>query len=215
MTRRVVSEARLRREGALWSAIRWIHRRRPLLTAVFVIGVILLALLDDTTPARLLRPRPDAGFVLPWLLMVAGVAIRIWGAGNLQKNQEVTRTGIYRMVRHPLYVGSLAMFLAMFVTVGSALIGAVLFLTMVGLVYYPTMLDEEAYLESKFPDDFVEHASLPRLIPNPLRLGEALRTDRFTVRAATGNLGIRSLGFLIALPLLLEVIRMLEVTPTP
>lgn len=202
-----------RREGALWDAIRWIHRRRPFLTAIFVIGVIGLALVDDSTPARLLRPRAEPGFLIPWLLMLFGVAVRLWGSGNLRKNQEVTRTGIYRMVRHPLYVGSLAMFLAMFVTVGDAVVGAALFLAMVVLVYYPTMLDEEAYLESRFPNDSAEHATLPRLIPNPLRLGDALRTDRFSFRAALGNLGIRSLGFLVALPLLLEIIRAVELTP--
>ena len=199
-----------RHEGALWDSIRWIHRRRPFLTAVFVLAVIGLALVDDTRPADLLHPRARAGFVLPWLLMIAGVAIRIWGAGNLRKNQEITRAGIYRMVRHPLYVGSLAMFLAMFVTVGSPLLGGVLFVAMVGLVYYPTMLDEEAYLYRKFPEQKADHAGLPRLLPNPLRLGDALRSDRFTFRAAWRNFGMRSLGFLVALPLLLEIIRWLE-----
>lgn len=200
----------LSQEGALRDAIRWIHRRRPFLTAVFVIAVIALALVDDTRPADLLHPRLSAGFVLPWLLMIGGVAVRIWGSGNLQKNQEVTRTGVYRMVRHPLYLGSLAIFLAMFSTVGDALTGALLFVAMVVLVYYPTMLDEEAYLQSKFPQQAAEHARLPRLIPNPFRITEALSTDRFTLRAAWGNLGLRSLGFLVALPLLLELIRWIE-----
>jgi protein-S-isoprenylcysteine O-methyltransferase Ste14 len=205
-----LSPAEPRREGALWDTIRWIHRRRPFLTAVFVLAVIGLALVDDTRPADLLRPRVSAGFVMPWLLMIVGVAIRIWGAGNLRKNQEITRTGVYRMVRHPLYVGSLAMFLAMFVTVGDPLVGAVLFVAMVGLVYYPTMVDEEAYLHRKFPAQKAEHAGLPRLLPNPLRLREAIRTDRFTFRAAWRNFGMRSLGFLVALPVLLEIIRGLE-----
>jgi protein-S-isoprenylcysteine O-methyltransferase Ste14 len=201
------------REGALWDTIRWIHRRRPLLTALFVLAAIGLALVDDTRPADLLRPRASAGFLLPWLLMVVGVAIRIWGAGNLRKNQEITRAGIYRMVRHPLYVGSLAMFLALFLTVGDPLVGAVLFLGMVVLVYYPTMLDEEAYLHAKFPEQKAEHSGLPRLLPNPLRLPDALRTDRFTFRAAWGNFGMRSLGFLVALPLLLELVRSVELKP--
>ena len=198
------------REGLLWDAIRWIHRRRPFLTAVFVIAVLGVALLGEDPPADLIHPRLDAGFVLPWLLMILGVGVRIWGAGNLRKNQEITSTGIYRMVRHPLYVGSLAMFLALFVTVGDPLIGALLFVTMVVLVYYPTMMDEEAYLESKFPEQTAEYSSLPRLVPNLARLPEALRTDRFALSSAHGNLGLRSLGFLLALPLLLEVIRALK-----
>jgi len=198
------------KSGSLWAAIRWIHRRRPLLTALFVLAVIGLALLDRDPPADLLRPRLSALFLIPWLLMLYGVGIRIWGAGNLRKNQEITRTGIYRMVRHPLYVGSLAMFLAMFLTVGNALTGLILFVAMVVLVYYPTMLDEEAYLETNFPEQTSGYLHLPRLVPNLLRLPEAMETDRFTFRTAYDNLGIRSAGFLIALPVLLEGLRWIE-----
>lgn len=199
-----------RREGALWDAIRWIHRRRPLLTAFFVVAVLTLGRLGDEPPADLIRPRLDLEFVVPWFLMILGVSIRIWGSGNLRKNQEITSTGIYRMVRHPLYSGSLAMFLALFLTVGHPLVGAALFVAMVVLVYYPTMLDEEAYLEQKFPEQTSAYAPLPRLFPSLRRFPEAMRTDRFTLRAAYGNLGVRSLGFLIALPLLLELLRALR-----
>ena len=30
---------------------------------------------------------------VPWTLTVIAAVVRIWGAGNLRKNQEVTRTG--------------------------------------------------------------------------------------------------------------------------
>jgi protein-S-isoprenylcysteine O-methyltransferase Ste14 len=205
-----MSEVRSAGDGPLWRAIRWIHRRRPFLTALFVVAVLVLALVHPDPPADLLRPRAELLFVLPWLLMIAGVGVRIWGAGNLRKNREITRTGIYRMVRHPLYVGSLAMFLAMFLTVGDPWVGAALFLLMVVLVYYPTMMDEEAYLREHFPEQTPGYIHLPRLVPNVFRIGEALRTDRFTVAAANANLGLRSLGFLVALPVLLELLRWLE-----
>lgn len=197
-------------KGPLWDAIRWIHRRRPFLTAVFVILLLIPALLGDHPPADLLRPRWDPLFVIPWALIFFGIAVRVWGAGNLRKNQEITSTGIYQMVRHPLYVGSLSIFLALFLTVGNPWVGLLLFLAMVFLVYYPTMMDEEAYLISRFPDHAAEYARLLRLIPNPARLGDALRTDRFTFRAAYHNLGLRSLSFIIILPLLLETIRFVK-----
>lgn len=197
--------------GALWDAIRWIHKRRPLLTALFVLAVIGSALADSHPPADLLRPRATAAFILPWVLMIVGVGVRIWGAGNLRKNREITRTGVYRMVRHPLYLGSLAMFLALFVTVGNPLVGLALFAGMVVLVYYPTMMDEEAYLQRNFPEQTQDYENLPRLLPSLARLSDALRTDRFTMKAAWSNFGVRSLGFLVALPLLLETLRWLEV----
>lgn len=202
-----MSPRHLGRTGPLWRVIRWIHRRRPLLTAFFVLAVIGLALAGDAPPADVIRPRGTVEFIVPWLLMIIGVGIRIWGAGNLRKNTEITRSGVYRMVRHPLYVGSLAMYLALFLTVGDALFGAVLFVLMVVLVYYPTMLDEEAHLESTFPEQTTDYSDLPRLLPSLRRLPQAVRTDRFSLAAARDNLGLRSLGFLIVLPLLLELIR--------
>lgn len=194
-------------KGLRWDVIRWIHRRRPLLTAVFVVLLLVLALLGDHPPAELLRPRWEPLFVIPWLLIIFGIAIRIWGAGNLRKNQEITSTGIYQMVRHPLYVGSLSIFLALFITVGNPWVGLGLFVAMVFLVYYPTMMNEEAYLISHFPEHVADYSRLLRLVPNPARLGDAMRTDRFTFRAAYHNLGLRSLGFIVILPLLLETIR--------
>lgn len=200
----------IRNKKPTWDVIRWIHRRRPFLTAVFVVLLLILALLGDHPPADLLRPRWEPLFVIPWGLILFGIAVRIWGAGNLRKNQEITSTGIYQMVRHPLYVGSLSIFLALFLTVGDPWVGLILFLTMVFLVYYPTMMDEEAYLISRFPQHVAGYSRLPRLVPNPARLGDALRTDRFTFSAAYHNLGLRSLGFLIILPLLLETLRVVK-----
>jgi protein-S-isoprenylcysteine O-methyltransferase Ste14 len=190
--------------------VQWIHRRRPLLTFAVCVVVVLLGLWDPAPPARLLDPGTGPVFWLAWGLVILGVAVRVWGSGNLRKNQEITRTGIYRMVRHPLYLGSLAVFLAFFITLGNPWIGAAFWAGMVAFVYYPTMMDEEAWLVLHYPEQTGEYAGLPRLLPNLLRLPEALRTDRFTLRAAWGNLGMRSLWALVALPIALELMRWVE-----
>jgi protein-S-isoprenylcysteine O-methyltransferase Ste14 len=190
--------------------VRWVHRRRPLLTFVVCVVVVGLALLDPSPPAELLRPRRSAAFWLPWVLVALGVGVRVWGSGNLRKNQEITRTGIYRMVRHPLYAGSLAVFLAFFLSIGNPVLGAVLWAGMVALVYYPTMIDEEAWLAAHYPDQTEEYRHLPRLLPDPRRLPDAIRSDRFTLQAAWGNLGMRSLWALVALPAAVEVMRWAE-----
>ena len=36
----------------------------------------------------------------------AGEFVRVWAAGHLEKGREVTRSGPYRLTRHPLYTGS-------------------------------------------------------------------------------------------------------------
>ena len=187
----------------------WIQDHRPRLTAPFLVAGLALALLDDREPTSLLRPHGTL-FGVAWALMLIGGAARLWGAGNLRKNREITRTGIYRMVRHPLYLGSLAIFLAYFLTVGSPGAGAALFVAMVVLVYYPTMMGEERYLREAFPEQAAEWRAVPRFLPDPRQLPEALRTDRFTVRAAQRNLGVSTFAYLLVLPALLELLRWIE-----
>lgn len=192
--------------GGPWPAIRWIHQRRPVLTALLVVLLPVHSVLTGTPPADLLDPRSEWRFWVPWTLMGFGAAIRIWGSGNLRKNREVTTTGVYRMVRHPLYTGSLAFFLAYFLTAGEPLLGLVLFALLTLGVYYPTMLGEEEYLSLRFPRQARERAPLPRLIPHPLLLPAALRSDDFRLGAASTNLGLRSFAFLLFLPIFLELL---------
>ena len=42
-------------------------------------------------------------------IALAGEALRIWASGHIDKGREVTRSGPYRLVRHPLYLGSAIM----------------------------------------------------------------------------------------------------------
>lgn len=53
------------------------------------------------------------------LIALPGEALRVWGAGHLQKAREVTRSGPYRFMRHPLYVGSSIMGVGFAVACGS------------------------------------------------------------------------------------------------
>ena len=39
-------------------------------------------------------------------LALPGEALRLWAAGHIEKGREITRSGPYRFVRHPLYLGS-------------------------------------------------------------------------------------------------------------
>ncbi|CAG0975014.1 methanethiol S-methyltransferase [Myxococcaceae bacterium] len=55
----------------------------------------------------LARPTP-IGFALGLVLIAAGEALRVWGAGHLVKNDVLTVTGPYAYVRNPLYAGTLA-----------------------------------------------------------------------------------------------------------
>ncbi len=204
-----VAELRSERQGP-WGLIRWIHKRRPFLTAVIVLAAPLHTLLTPARPFDLLDPGGGPRFWVAWGLIFLGVAVRLWGSGNLRKNQEITSSGPYVLVRHPLYLGSLSFFLAYFLTVGDPVFGSALFLLLTLGVYYPTMLSEEEYLTYRFPGEFAQYSPPPRLLPDPRRVGEALRTDRFEVRAAYGNLGFRGAWFIVLLPLFLILLDALD-----
>jgi protein-S-isoprenylcysteine O-methyltransferase Ste14 len=198
--------------GGWWRVIRAIRRRRPVLTALLVLAAPAHALWSATPPVDLLRPTASDRAVAAWLLMLLAVGTRLWGAGNLRKNEDITDAGIYRLVRHPLYLGSLSFFLAYFLTVGDPAVGIFLFLVLLGLVFYPTMLGEEEHLSLKFPTQFGSYRPPPRLLPDPRRLREAIRTDRFEAGAARRNLGFRGVWFLVGLPLFLRGIAWLQRT---
>ena len=72
----------------------WVARAR--VTVGFLVAVAALWLARPTWAS------------LGWGASVAAVGeyLRIWAAGHLRKGQEVTRSGPYRRLRHPLYVGS-------------------------------------------------------------------------------------------------------------
>ena len=113
--------------------------------------------------ARLRVPLGFAAFVAAFwlasptprsLLLGAGVALigqalRVWAAGHIEKGREVTRSGPYRLMRHPLYVGSAIMGLGFAVAAASwatALLVAVYFL----VTYVAAVRTEEATLDARF-----------------------------------------------------------------
>ncbi len=188
----------------------WIGRRRGLLISLAAAILGLHALWSRSHPFDFLgRDRDPQAF---WLLALValGVVIRAWGAGNLRKNQEVTQTGIYRMLRHPLYLGNLLIYLAFFLSFGNPLLGAALFLVVLIPVHYPLMLQEEARLARDRPGQFEAYSKAPRLLPNLLALPEALKTDRFSARQAWRNRAARSAFALVLLPLAAEAVRALQ-----
>lgn len=211
MTRQVIRDGDRRGRGL----IHRIHRRRPILTAALVLAALAHALITGSRPANLLDPSINWRFWLPWTLMIFGVAVRLWGSGNLRKNEEITDRGIYALVRHPLYLGSLSFLLSYFLTVGNPGVGVVLFGVLLASVYYPTMLAEEEQLQRRFPGEFARYRPPPRLLPNLRRVPEAIVSDRFQAVSAYRNLGFRGFWLLVGLPIFLRLLALLQDTFKP
>ena len=125
-----------------------------------------------------LREPPPEGFGLGLPLIAAGVLLRSWGAGHLVKNDSLTTTGPYAHLRHPLYLGTLA------VATGFALLlGGVWSLCLLAVVwpwfalhYFPRKDHaESARLAVLHGESFERyHAGVPALWPRM----RAWRDDR-------------------------------------
>jgi protein-S-isoprenylcysteine O-methyltransferase Ste14 len=124
--------------------------------------VLVLAVLALAHPSR----RAIVAY-LP--LVAAGVALRTWARGHLERQAHLTCTGPYARVRHPLYVGSFLMGLAFARMTGIAalpLLFAALFLGM----YWPKVLREELHQRQRWGGEWDRCASavgplVPRLRP--------------------------------------------------
>jgi protein-S-isoprenylcysteine O-methyltransferase Ste14 len=104
-------------------------------------------------------------------IVIAGLALRAIASGNIKKNAELAVSGPYAFTRNPLYLGSLI--LALGFLIASRSWGAtIFFLILFTVIYAPTILSEEAWLRSHFPEFDAYSRTVPRLIPRltPARL---------------------------------------------
>ena len=110
------------------------------------------------------RPTPTT-LAVGGALVLVGLFIRGWAAGQLQKNKELTVSGPYAHTRNPLYLGSF--FIGTGVTVAGALpVFIIAFLIFFFLVYWKTMDRERAHLSEQFGERFdVYHESVPLFFP--------------------------------------------------
>jgi len=111
---------------------------------------------------------------------LAGLALRAWAAGHLEKNQNLANGGPYAYVRNPLYLGTLTVAAGFAIAARrwelAALFGAVFF-----LIYFPVVELEEQHLGKLFPE-YAEYASrVPKLIPRfgGVSSGEQFRWEQY------------------------------------
>ncbi len=137
-----------------------ILKKAGLLTAV--LSLILLA-----------RPNPFS-LVAGGLVVFLGEAIRVWSAGHLIRNNELTTSGPYAYMRDPFYLGRL------FLLIGFCLMGWgynwILLIIGLGVFFFDYMprkhRKEMARLEKTFGEKYTNYSSyarslLPRIRPYP------------------------------------------------
>jgi protein-S-isoprenylcysteine O-methyltransferase Ste14 len=115
-------------------------------------------------------------------IAVLGEAIRIWAAGHLYKSREVTSSGPYRFVGHPLYLGSSIMGFGLAVACNSVLVAALVVLYLATTIT-AAIKSEEAFLRRHFGEQY----ELYRSGVAEQRRSPGARRRRFSVRQALAN----------------------------
>ena len=87
------------------------------------VGVVLFILAKD----RVLDP---VWFVAGAAVTVLGEWLRLWAAGHLRKNKQLTTTGPYSYVKNPLYIGTLL------ITVGYSAMAMNIWIMVAGFVWF-------------------------------------------------------------------------------
>lgn len=131
---------------------------------------------------------------------ILGESIRLWAAGHLEKSREVTRSGPYRVTRHPLYLGSSLIGIGLAVAAhhaGAAIVIVVYLLT----TLTAAMQSEEAHLREKFGDAYdayAEKRSAP--MERPFSWERALyNREHHTMLGLAAGFGVLALKILAGL----------------
>ena len=115
-------------------------------------------------------------FIVGCLFVLDGLLIRLYASGFVYKNKELSTSGPYAYVRHPLYTGNILILIGISFAAGSisALVISIIFFWF----YYPAAIEyEDRKLKSLFPDSWDSWSQqTPALVPkfkfNRLNLAE-------------------------------------------
>ena len=126
------------------------------------IGIILVSVFCFETSPDLIFPYASN---LAISLILLGLATRMFASGFVLKNKELSTTGPYAFMRHPLYTGNIM------ILIGLCLINGFFWSFVIAFIflwfYYPAAIEyEDRKLKSLFPDTWEEWASItPALMP--------------------------------------------------
>lgn len=143
----------------------------PSRATVVTVVVLLLAYFSAFRYAEPTLPALAVG--LP--LLALGVLIRLATNSVLKKNQEISRDGLYAFCRHPMYVGSITLAVAIAILlnhpVGIALVAAV------AVISIYRIRKEEAFLVANLPG-YADYRREVPAFPTPPSILRALRGGR-------------------------------------
>lgn len=148
--------------------VRWLTRRRIAISltgfSILVTTNLLVVGAVPCNPLKVLQPQVAIGL----MAVMAGLLIRSWSAGTLNKSREITASGPYAIVRNPLYIGSFLMMLGFCVLCHDW--ATLLFVAgPVSWLYWLQVRVEEERLGKMFPGQWPAYRDrVPRFFPRHL-----------------------------------------------
>ncbi len=156
----------------------WLFRYRGTIPLFIIVIGGILYLKTEISASLLIREAPYEFYfeMACMLISLIGLGMRVYTVGHTSKNtsgrnvkgqvaEQLNTTGIYAIVRHPLYVANLLMWLGpTFLTAHNWFILA---LCLFYWIYYERiMFAEEQFLLKKFGDEYTEYAkTVPAFVP--------------------------------------------------
>jgi len=156
----------------------WLFKNRSYLPLVYYPLAAFFIFWDEQTSALTSDAYHNIGWIITCLFVAfLGLGVRAYTIGHTpagtsgrntkegQVAEQLNTSGIYSIVRHPLYVGNFLMWLGLFMYVGDVffvLIASLLF----WLYYERIMFAEEAFLRNKFGQSYDDwSAYAPAILP--------------------------------------------------
>ena len=116
-----------------------------------------LGFLCGAVAVALARPTP-ASLAAGGGIAALGEAVRVWASGHIEKGREVTRTGPYRFVRHPLYLGSAIMGAGFVVAARSVTVAFIVSIYVI-VTSIAAIRTEESALDARFAGEYAAYRS--------------------------------------------------------
>jgi protein-S-isoprenylcysteine O-methyltransferase Ste14 len=179
----------------------WLFKHRGILPLIILAAGIIVFIYSKLDPSNIFYGEPSfIGYYTFGCILITliGLAVRIYTVGYSSDNTSgrntfgqvadtLNRTGIYSIVRHPLYVGNFLMWLGIAFVVQNIWFVAV-FILLYWIYYERIMYAEEQFLCRKFDATFTEWAAkTPAIIPDfrqfvkpdtPFRWKKVLRQEK-------------------------------------
>jgi protein-S-isoprenylcysteine O-methyltransferase Ste14 len=153
-------------------------------------------------PLVLVVADPTAASIAAGLAVAAvGEGLRFWAAGHLNKAREVTSSGPYRWLAHPLYVGSSVMGAGLAVASASPIAAGLIVVYLV-VTLRAAIRSEEAFLRRAFGAEYERYQDWRRRRAADRESGAA---RRFSFARAMANREYRAVAGLLGAMLLLAL----------